>query len=223
MRLKILIVEDDEELQKVLNTFLQNEGYLTDTAGKGSEALRKIERVEPNLVILDLMLPDIQGESVLQTIRKDHPNLPVIILTAKSNPDDIAKGLNLGANDYLAKPFAAEELLARIKARMTVKIDDCEKLNAADLMLDMEKMEVKRNGKTIELTKTEFELLHFMLLNKGRILSRDTILNHVWGFSTDVESRVVDVYMGYLRKKIDKRFEKKLIKNKRGFGYFLDQ
>lgn len=222
MELKILIVEDDKDLQYVLKTFLQEEGYLTDTVSNGSDALRKIKTSKPSLVLLDLGLPDIQGESVLQTIRKEHPNLPVVILTAKSNPQDIAKGLNLGANDYLPKPFAAEELLARIKARIKVRSEGGKNPKIGDLVLDMNNMVAQRKGKKIELTKTEFDLLYFLVINKNKVLSRDIILNHVWGYSSEVESRVVDVYIGYLRKKIDGGFGKKLIRNKRGFGYFIE-
>lgn len=220
---KLLIVEDDTTLQKVLESFLQSEGYITDIASNGSEALAKIDESIPSLVLLDLGLPDIQGETVLQTIRRDYPELPVVILTAKSKPQEIAAGLNLGADDYLAKPFAAEELLARINARIKKRNGNGKDiLELEDLKLDLVKMTATRGNKEIPLTKTEFTLLQFMMKNVGRVLSREIILNHVWGYSTDVETRIVDIYIGYLRKKIDDGFEKKLITNKRGFGYILD-
>jgi DNA-binding response OmpR family regulator len=222
MAAKILVVEDDLALQKVLSEFLQNEGFLTDTASTGSEALRKIESAMPNLVLLDLGLPDIQGESILKTTRNDHPELPVVILTAKSQPAEIAEGLNLGADDYLAKPFSVEELLARINARIRSGKSNTTEIKLADLVLDLNKMIAKRGGKKIKLTKTEFDLLKFLLENAGRVMTREIILNHVWGYSTNVESRVVDVYIGYLRDKIDKGFEQKLIKNRRGFGYLIE-
>lgn len=217
----LLIVEDDLTLQKVISGFLKDEGYITQTASTGSDALAKLEKAQPSLVLLDLGLPDIQGETVLAKIREDYPGIPVIILTAKAETHEIAAGLNLGADDYLPKPFAAEELLARINARLR-KQEVKDKLTVDELVLDLTKMVAIRKGREIELTKTEFQLLEFLMKNRGRILTRDTILNHVWGYSSDVESRVVDIYIGYLRKKIDNGNIKKLIKNKRGFGYMID-
>lgn len=223
MSTKLLIVEDDEALQNVLQEFLQNEGFLTEVASTGSAALLKVEKFLPSLVLLDLGLPDIQGETVLAEIRKNHPELPVVILTAKSKPHEIAQGLNLGADDYLPKPFAAEELLARIHARIKTNKSNTDILRVDELSLDLSKKTAFREKKKIDLTKTEFELLKYLMENEGRVLSRDLILNHVWGYSTDVESRVIDVYIGYLRKKIDSGFDKKLIKNKRDFGYLIEK
>ena len=222
MDAKILVVEDDTVLQKVIVKFLQNEGFVVDSVATGSDALVKIERSHPALVLLDLGLPDMQGETVLREIRQNHEDIPIVILTAKSKPHEIAEGLNLGADDYLPKPFAAEELLARINARMGTE-KNVDELKVSDLSLDLRKMEAKRKNKKIELTKTEFELLKYMLLNAGQVLSREMILNHVWGYSSNVESRVVDVYVGYLRKKVDAGFSKKLIVNKRGFGYLIEK
>ena len=172
--------------------------------------------------MLDLGLPDIQGETILKKVRGDYPDLPIIILTAKSKPQEVADGLNLGADDYLPKPFAAEELLARINARIKKAKTKNDTITVSDLTLNLSKMVAKRGSKNISLTKTEFELLKFLMENKGRVLSREIILNNVWGYTTEIESRVVDVYMGYLRKKIDKKYTNKLIKNKRGFGYYFD-
>jgi len=222
MASNILIVEDDEALQKVLSEFLQNEGFVTDIASTGSEALRKIDKTEPSLVLLDLGLPDIQGESILKTTRAEHPEIPVVILTAKSQPQEIAEGLNLGADDYLAKPFNVEELLARINARIRTGKSNTTEIKISNLVLDLNKMLATRDGKRIKLTKTEFDLLRFLMENTGKVMTREIILNHVWGYSTNVESRVVDVYIGYLRDKIDKDFEQKLIKNRRGFGYLIE-
>lgn len=219
---KILIVEDDKTLQKVIGDFLKDEGFITETASTGSEALVKIDNALPALVLLDLGLPDIQGETILVQIRQDYPELPVVILTAKSKPQEIAAGLNLGADDYLAKPFAAEELLARINARIKARNNHLEYLEVQDLYLDLTRMTAKRGSRNIVLTKTEFTLLEFMMKSAGRVLPRELILNHVWGYSTDVETRIVDIYIGYLRKKIDDGFEHKLIQNKRGFGYMID-
>ncbi len=222
MAAKLLIVEDDLALQKIIADLLQGEGFLTERVSTGADALRKIETISPDMVLLDLGLPDIQGESILKVVREDYPEIPVIILTAKSKPQEIAQGLNLGADDYLAKPFAIEELLARINARLKKSSDQNELLKLGDLSLDRTKMVAKRQNREIILTKTEFALLEFLMENAGRVLSRDVILNHVWGYSTNVESRVVDIYIGYLRKKIDGENEQELIKNKRGFGYLID-
>jgi len=202
--------------------FLRNEGFIVTTADTGSDALRKIEKNLLDLVLLDLGLPDIQGETILKKVRGDYPDLPIIILTAKSKPEEVADGLNLGADDYLPKPFAAEELLARINARIKKAKTKNDTITVSDLTLNLSKMVAKRGSKNISLTKTEFELLKFLMENKGRVLSREIILNNVWGYTTEIESRVVDVYMGYLRKKIDKKYTNKLIKNKRGFGYYFD-
>lgn len=223
MLTRILIVEDDIELLNSLEELLQTEGYITVKAKNGSEALKKIEEGNFGLVLLDLGLPDISGESVLAHVRKYYPDLHVVILTAKSDPTDVAKGLNLGADDYLAKPFAVEELLARIKARIRKEGQDQKKVKIHDLEVDYELKEVRRAGKEIVLSKTEFDLLEYMLANRGRVLTREEILNHVWSYSPEVESRVVDVYIGYLRKKIDKGSTKKLIQNKYGFGYILKE
>lgn len=218
----LLIVEDDKTLQNVLKDFLQTEGFLTETASTGSDALYKIDKSPPDMVLLDLGLPDIQGETVLEKVRDEHPELPVVILTAKSQPHEIAAGLNLGADDYLPKPFAVEELLARINARIKKNKNHEKHIKVADLTLDLTKMCAVRGDMEITLTKTEFQLLELLMNNKGRVLSRDLILNHVWGYSPDVESRVVDIYIGYLRRKIDDEFEPKLIQNKRGFGYMIN-
>lgn len=223
MPVRLLIVEDDKVLQKVLSNLLQTEGFVTEAVSTGSRALEKLERSLPDLLLLDLGLPDIQGETILEAVRKSYSKLPVVILTAKSKPHQIAEGLNLGADDYLPKPFAIEELLARINARLKGVASSNSKALATvgGLKLDLTKMVAVRNGKKIDLTRKEFDLLLFLLENKGRVLSRDIILNHVWGYPSEVESRVVDIYIGYLRKKIDGGEEKKLIKNKRGFGYYI--
>lgn len=222
MATRLLIVEDDIDLQKTLGAFLQGEGFIVDSASTGSEALTKLEKTYPQLVLLDLGLPDIQGESILLRIRQNYPDLPVVILTAKSKPQEIAQGLNLGADDYLSKPFAAEELLARINARIRIPDKNKGILKVADLILDLSRMTVKRAHKNIELTKTEFDLLKYLMENSGSVVSREMILNHVWGFTTEVETRVVDVYVGYIRRKVDGGFKKKIIRNRRGFGYLVE-
>lgn len=220
---KILVVEDDIGLQKYLKELLLDNGYSPKTASDGISALNLIPKAPPDLVILDLGLPNMSGESVCQEIRKKYPDLPVIILTAKDGVSDIVQGLNLGADDYVTKPFIADELMARVKARLRRSDEVDNKLRIDDLELDSKTFQVKRGTKEIPLTRQEFKLLEYLMYNKGRVLTRDMILNRVWLYSQDIETRVVDVYMGYLRKKIDGDFKKKLLHSVRGFGYMIKE
>lgn len=220
---KLLIVEDDIGVQKYLKELLLDNGYSPQTVPDGISALNSISKAPPDLVILDLGLPNMSGESVCQEVRKKYPDLPVIILTAKDSVSDIVQGLNLGADDYITKPFVADELLARIKARLRHSGEGDNKLRIADLELDDKNFEVKRDDKVIQLTPQEFKLLEYLMFNRGRVLTREMILNRVWLYSQDIETRVVDVYMGYLRKKIDAPFKKKLLHSVRGFGYMIKE
>lgn len=220
---KVLIVEDDHGVQKYLKELLTENGYLPQTSSDGISALGSISKSPPDLVILDLGLPNMSGESVCQEIRKKHPELPVIILTAKDSISDIVQGLNLGADDYMTKPFVADELLARIKARLRSSGEIDNKLRIDSLELDSDNFEVKREERVIQLTPQEFKLLEYLMINKGRVLTREMILNRVWLYSQDIETRVVDVYMGYLRKKIDASFKKRLLHSVRGFGYMIKE
>lgn len=220
----VLVVEDDNGLQKYLKELLLDNGYSVQTASDGIAAINAIKKIVPDLVILDLGLPNMSGETVCLEIRKNYPKLPVLILTAKDTISDIVQGLNLGADDYMTKPFVADELLARIKARLRSQNGGSDlKLKVADLELDSQSLEVKRQGKSIQLTPQEFKLLQYLMSNKGRILTREMILNRVWLYSPDIETRVVDVYMGYLRKKVDSDTEKKLLHSVRGFGYMIKE
>jgi two-component system, OmpR family, response regulator ArlR len=218
----VLIVEDDNGLQKYLKEFLIDNGFSASIAPDGISALSTIKKAPPDLVILDLGLPDMSGESVCMEIRKNFPQLPVVILTAKDSVSDIVSGLQLGADDYVTKPFVSDELLARITARLrNQNLYNENKLAVGDLELDTKTFEVTRDGKAIPLTPQEFKLLEYLMNNKGRILTREMILNRVWLYSPDIETRVVDVYMGYLRKKIDNSHTKKLLHSVRGFGYMI--
>lgn len=221
MPTNLVVVEDDQPLKEFLSGWLKDEGFLVQSTDRGAPALNLIETTGPDLVILDLGLPDLSGEDVLKKIKATQPGLPVIILTAKNKINDIAAGLNLGADDYLAKPFAAEELLARIRARLRPSGNHQSVLRLHDLIIDTDSRQVSRNKQKINLTKTEYELLVYLAKQPGKVFSRETILNHVWGYDKDVESRVVDVYIGYLRQKIDRHFSPKLISNHRGVGYSL--
>lgn len=217
----ILIVEDDKGLQKYLKELLLDNGYAVQTAVDGIDALNVLSKSPPDLVILDLALPNMSGEAVCSEVKKKYPGLPILILTAKDSIADIVQGLNLGADDYMTKPFVADELLARIKARLRKDGMDGQRLAVSDLELDNKTLEVKRDGRLIQLTPQEFKLLQYLMTNKGRILTREMILNRVWLYSPDIETRVVDVYVGYLRKKIDSGFNQKLICSVRGFGYMI--
>lgn len=221
MTKNILVVEDDQGLQKYLKELLLDNGYSVQISSDGVQALNAINKLTPDLVILDLGLPNMSGEAVCMEIRKKYPDLRVIILTAKDGVEDIVAGLDLGADDYMTKPFIADELLARIKARLRYTNGGNDRLEVGDLVLDTKTLEVKRDDKLIQLTPQEFKLLQYLMSNKGRILTREMILNRVWLYSPDIETRVVDVYMGYLRKKIDNEFDKKLIHSVRGFGYMV--
>lgn len=218
---KILVVEDDLGIQEFLRELLLDNGYAVETASDGVIALNLIKKSQPDLVILDLGLPNVAGEAVCTEIRKKYPDLPIVILTAKDDVSDVVKGLNLGADDYVTKPFIADELLARIRARLRHGEDVT--LTVGDLELNNKTFEVKRSGKSIQLSPHEFKLLQYLLSNKGRVLTREMILNRVWLYSYEVDTRVVDVYIGYLRKKIDSDYKNKLIHSVRGFGYMVKE
>jgi len=219
-RAKILFIEDDRNLQLSLRIFFTEKNFFVEQAFSGASGLAKIEKSLPDIVVLDLGLPDIQGENVCQQIKRDYPELPIIILTAKSTTSDITKGLDLGADDYIPKPFNLDELYSRIKARLRKEMTETV-LKIADLKMDLKSYEVMRGSKKLSLTPTEFSLLEYLIKNNGQVVTRDSILSRVWSYGADVQSRVVDVYIGYLRKKIDKPFKTKLIHNIRGFGYTL--
>jgi len=218
---RILIAEDDLTIRESISNFLIDNNYLVTAVEDGAAALESVKKLLPDLVILDLGLPKITGESVCREIKKQYPEIPVIILTAKSQTADIVSGFNLGADDYISKPFELDELMARIAVRL--KSDSNIKLEIDDLILDPKAIRVIRGGREISLTPHEFKLLQYLMINRGRVLTREMILNKVWQYSMDVDSRVVDVYVGYLRKKIDSGFDKKLISSMRGFGYTIKE
>lgn len=219
----ILVVEDDAGLQKYLKELLLDNGYSVQTASDGIQALNLVQKLPPDLIVLDLALPNMSGEAVCLEIRKKYPELRVIILTAKDGVADIIHGLDLGADDYMTKPFLADELLARVKARLRYQDGGDSTLKVADLELDGKTFDVRRNKKKLQLTPQEFKLLQYLMSNQGRILTREMILNRVWLYSPNIETRVVDVYMGYLRKKIDADSNKKLLHSVRGFGYMIKE
>lgn len=219
MTYKILIVEDDKNIREYLVDALKESNYSVSSTGDGAKAIRMAKDSKPDLVLLDLGLENIAGETVCEEVKKMYPTLPVIILTAKNSTSEIVHGLDIGADDYMSKPFEIDELLARIRTRL--KQNGTNILEIEDLALDSERCEVMRDGKVIPLTAKEFKLLEYLIINQGSVLSRETILDHIWLYSPEIESRVVDVYIGYLRKKIDEGYDKKLIKSVRGFGYTI--
>lgn len=218
---KVLVVEDEPAIQEYLKELLLDNGFSVEISPDGITALNSIKKSPPDLVLLDLGLPNMTGDMVCLEIKKKYTDLPVIILTAKDAATDVVNGLNIGADDYVTKPFVADVLLARVRARLRHGTD--EKMRIADLELDTKTMEVKRSGKLIQLSPQEFKLLQYLAANKGRVLTREMILNRIWLYSYDVDTRVVDVYIGYLRKKVDADYKKKLIHSIRGFGYILKE
>jgi DNA-binding response OmpR family regulator len=222
MNQSILVVEDDQGIQDFLKDFLLDNGFSVRTASDGAEALKQFEEIEPDLVILDLGLPNMSGETVCATIKKKNPSLPIIILTARDSSASVIQGFNLGADDYITKPFIADELLARIHARLKNQNGEAT-LAVDDLILNRSTLDVTRSEKPIHLTPKEFKLLEYLMTNKGRILTREMILNRVWLYAPNVETRVVDVYIGYLKKKVDEGAKNPLIKSVRGFGYTIKE
>jgi len=224
MENRILIIEDEKQIVRFLELELKYEGYLIDIAYDGREGLNKALTNSYDLVILDIMLPLLNGIEVLRRIRQVS-DLPIIMLTAKDDITDKVMGLDVGADDYITKPFAIEELLARIRANLRRKngknINPAKMITVEDLTIDLAKREVKRAGKLIDLTKKEFELLEYLLKNKDLVVTREQILEKVWGYDFFGDTHVVDVYIRYLRSKIDDEFAVKLIETVRGIGYII--
>lgn len=221
MAKSILVVEDDVDLLDYLRETLSTQRYSVHTASNGVRARKVFFKIEPDVVLLDLNLPDIDGASLLSEFKAEKGKSQIIILTADNDPLSIAKHLKNGADDYICKPFTSDELLARIQARLRDQKDGESVFTAGDVTLDLELLEVKKENKVIELTQTEFELLRYLMENKNKVLTREMILSRVWSSDPDIETRVVDVYIGYLRKKLDGKSKQKLIQSKRGYGYFI--
>ena len=221
MSSKILIIEDEEKIARFVELELGYEGYTTTKAFDGRTGLELAETGEFDLVLLDIMLPQLSGMEVLRRIRRTS-SIPIIMLTARDSVVDKVSGLDSGANDYITKPFAIEELLARIRTALRKNTqEDLVLLSASGLLLDLSRHTVTMMGKTIELTKREFDLLHYLLKNEGVVISRETLLENVWGFDFTGETNAVDVYVRFLRGKIDEVFDIKLIHTVRGVGYVI--
>jgi heavy metal response regulator len=220
--MRILVVEDEKRIADFLGRGLQGAGYAVDVAQDGATALQFTHDTDYDLVILDLMLPDMDGLTVLERIRSRRAGPPVLILSARGAVDDRVKGLETGADDYLTKPFAFVELLARVRALLRRGQPAPEKLQVADLALDCARRKVVRGAESIELAPKEFGILEYMMRNKGRPLSRTMIVEHVWDMDYDGLTNIVDVYIRHLRSKIDDRFPQKLIHTVRGIGYMIE-
>jgi heavy metal response regulator len=220
--MRILVVEDEKRIADFLGRGLQGAGYAIDVAQDGATALQFTHDTDYDLVILDIMLPDMDGLKVLERIRSRRAGPPVLILSARGAVDDRVKGLETGADDYLTKPFAFVELLARVRALLRRGQPSPEKLQVADLALDCARRKVVRGAENIELAPKEFGILEYMMRNKGRPLSRTMIVEHVWDMDYDGLTNIVDVYIRHLRSKIDDRFPQKLIHTVRGIGYMIE-
>jgi heavy metal response regulator len=220
--MRILVVEDEKRIADFLGRGLQGAGYAIDVAQDGATALQFTHDTDYDLVILDLMLPDMDGLKVLERLRSRGAGPPVLILSARGQVDDRVKGLETGADDYLTKPFAFVELLARVRALLRRGQPTPEKLQVADLALDCARRKVMRGTESIELAPKEFGILEYMMRNKGRPLSRTMIVEHVWDMDYDGLTNIVDVYIRHLRSKIDDRFNQKLIHTVRGIGYMIE-
>ena len=220
--MKILVIEDEAKIADLLKRGIENSGYAVEIAGTGAAALDLLHTVVYDLIILDLMLPDLDGFELLRKIRNRRTTAPVLILSARDGVNDRVNGLEAGADDYLVKPFAFVELVARIRALLRRGSPTPERLQVGDLVLDCIRRRVTRAGQLIELAPKEFAILEYMMRNQGRPLSRTMIVEHVWDLDYDGLTNIVDVYIRHLRGKIDDRFPKKMIQTVRGVGYLLE-
>ncbi len=220
--MRILVVEDEIHLQNIIKKRLLKEHYSVDACGDGLEALDYLAVSPYDAVILDIMLPGLSGIDVLKRIRAEGSQVPVLFLTARDGIDDRVAGLDCGADDYLVKPFAFEELLARLRVMLRrTGGHTTDELTLADLTVDLKSHQVSRGGKIIELSGREYAILEYLMRNQGHVLSRSQIEQHVWSFDYEGGSNMVDVYIRYLRKKIDEGFPQKLIHTVRGAGYVM--
>jgi DNA-binding response OmpR family regulator len=221
----VLVVEDERRLAQLVRRVLEEEGHTVDVAHDGEEGLQMALEGTHDVIVLDIMLPEINGLDVCRSLRANRVDTPVLLLTALDGVDDRVRGLDAGADDYLPKPFAFQELMARLRAlsRRRVQPRDPQELNVDDLTLDLRRRRAQRNGRQIELSPKEFSLLEFLMRNQGRVVTRTQILDHLWGYDFATDSNLVDVYVAYLRRKVDKDTSNKLIRTVRGVGYALGE
>jgi len=220
---RVLVVDDEASITDLVALALRYEGFTVEKAATGRAALASVGRFKPDLIVLDVMLPDLSGLDVLRRLSGEGRKVPVIFLTARDATEDKVHGLTVGGDDYVTKPFSVEELVARVRAVLRRHGDEGEqgsKLTFADLELDDDAHEVRRSGHLIELTPTEYRLLRYLLANAGRVLTRNQILDHVWDYDFGGEASVLETYISYVRRKVD-RFDPPLIQTVRGVGYVL--
>jgi two-component system OmpR family response regulator len=219
---RLLVVEDDPNIRELLSASLRFAGFAVDAVTTGTEAVTAVRDLKPDLVVLDVMLPDLDGFEVMRRVRENGVRIPVVFLTARDGTEDKVRGLTLGGDDYVTKPFSLEELTARIRAvlRRTNGDPGPNRLIFADLELDEETHEVMRGGQTVALSPTEFKLLRYLMLNAGRVLSKAQILDHVWNYDFRGDDSIVESYISYLRRKVDVT-DPRLIHTLRGVGYVL--
>ena len=219
---RILVVDDEEAITDLVATTLRYEGFSVETAPSGREALATVKTFRPDVLILDVMLGDIDGFDVLRRLRADDERVPVLFLTAADAPEDRVRGLTLGGDDYICKPFSLAELVARVRValRHAGRKEATQRLVLGNLAMNLETLEVRRGDRVIDLTPTEFKLLRYLLENANRVLSKNQIVENVWEYDYDGDANIVETYISYLRKKID--FEQPaLLQTVRGFGYSL--
>ncbi|MGI8562258.1 MAG: response regulator transcription factor [Candidatus Dormibacter sp.] len=223
-RTRVLVVDDEPNITELIAMALRYEGFATETAAGGRAALAAVTEFNPALVILDVMLPDLDGFEVLKRLSAERRRVPVIFLTARDATEDKVRGLTVGGDDYVTKPFSIEELVARVRAVLRRHEDPSQRsqnlLQLADLELDEDAHEVRRAGRVIELTTTEYRLLRYLLINAGRVLTRSQLLDHVWHYDFGGQANVLETYISYLRRKVD-GVEPPLIQTVRGVGYVL--
>ena len=221
---RLLVVEDEPNIRELLATSLRFAGFEVHVAADGATALHLATVHEPDLVVLDVMLPDMDGFTVTRKLRDSGRQLPIVFVTARDSVDDKIKGLTVGGDDYVTKPFSLEEVVARIRAvlrRTRGEVDDGSSMRFEDLELDEDSHEVSRGGRSIDVSPTEFKLLRYLMLNPNRVLSKAQILDHVWEYDFNGDAGIVESYISYLRRKLDQFSQEPVIQTKRGFGYML--
>lgn len=223
--MEVLVVEDDPRVARLVARALREAGHRVEVADDGAEALARAQSAAFDLIVLDVMLPEMDGLAVCRALREQRVRTPILLLTARDAVPDRVRGLDAGADDYLVKPFALEELLARVRAlaRRASDATPDGALRVGDLELDLASYVARREGRSIELTAKEFALLRYLMRNAGRVLTKALITDHVWGYDSDAASNVVEIYIHYLRDKVDRGFARPLIRTVRGVGYVIKE
>jgi two-component system OmpR family response regulator len=220
---RILVVDDEPNIRDLLTTSLRFSGFSVQSVGNGAAAISAVLAEEPDLIVLDVMLPDMNGFSVTKRLRGAGYTAPILFLTAKDDTQDKITGLTVGGDDYVTKPFSLDEIVARIKAilRRTMAAEEDGVIHAGEISMDQDTHEVTVNGAVVDLSPTEFKLLRYLMLNPNRVLSKAQILDHVWEYDFNGDAGIVESYVSYLRRKVDAVATEPLISTKRGFGYML--